>query len=62
VLGKPYLARQARSLLKFASSTSDPQLAAALIEKAADFTLRGENDETGTSDNSLRPPDIEAAE
>jgi hypothetical protein len=59
VLGKSYLARQARSLLKFASSTSDPHLAAVLIEKAADFRSRGE-DEERKPDRSLRPPDIEA--
>jgi hypothetical protein len=37
VIGRNYLARQAAILLKLAKSTSAPKLAAALIEKAADF-------------------------
>jgi hypothetical protein len=44
VIGRNYFTRQATILLKFAKSTSDPQLAAALIEKAAD--LKSQLDET----------------
>ena len=35
--GKQYLMRQAAILLKIAKSTSDPQVAAGLVEKAAEF-------------------------
>jgi hypothetical protein len=37
VVGRNYFTRQATTLLKFAHSTTNPQLAAALIEKAADL-------------------------
>jgi hypothetical protein len=35
VIGRYYFTRQVRTLLKFAQSTSNPQLAAVLVEKAA---------------------------
>jgi len=51
------LARQAATLFKFAKSTSDPQLAAALIEKAAD--LQSQVDESWPPcDQSGRSPDV----
>jgi hypothetical protein len=37
VLGRQYLTLQAMTLLKFAKITTDPNIAAALIEKAADL-------------------------
>jgi hypothetical protein len=37
VAGKQYLVRQAAVLLKIAKSTSDPRVAAGLVEKAADL-------------------------
>jgi hypothetical protein len=37
VTGKQYFVRQAVTLLKFAKSTQDPKMAAALVEKAADL-------------------------
>jgi hypothetical protein len=37
VLGKEYLTRQAMTLLKFAKSTKDPNVSAALVDKAADL-------------------------
>ena len=55
---RQYLARQAATLLKFAQSTSDPQVVAALVEKAAE--LRSQVDETiPPPDQSLRAPDVE---
>jgi hypothetical protein len=50
--------RQATTLLKFASSTTDARLAAVLIEKAAD--LKSQVDETKPPpDQSPRAPDVE---
>ena len=57
VVGRNYFTRQATTLLKFAQSTSDPQLAAALVEKAAE--LKKQIDETNPPDPSPRPPDVE---
>jgi hypothetical protein len=58
VIGRQYFARQAATLLKFASSTTNPQLAAVLIEKAAN--LKSQVDETEPPrDQSPRPPDVE---
>jgi hypothetical protein len=37
VIGRHYYVRQATTLLKFANSTTNPQLIAVLIEKAADL-------------------------
>jgi hypothetical protein len=37
VLGRLYFARQATTLLRYAKSTSNPELAATLIERAADL-------------------------
>jgi len=37
VIGRHYFVRQAMTLLKFANSTTNPQLIAVLIEKAADL-------------------------
>jgi len=50
--------RQAVTLLKFAKSTSDPQLAAALVEKAS--SLKSQGDETPPPrEVSPRAPDVE---
>jgi hypothetical protein len=58
MIGRQYLARQAMSLLRFASLTRNPQLAAVLVEKAAD--LKSQVDETKPlHDLSPRAPDIE---
>jgi hypothetical protein len=57
VLGRNYFARQAQTLLKFAKSTSDPKLAAALVEKAAD--LKSRIDESGEPDASPKAPGVE---
>jgi hypothetical protein len=49
--------RQAATLLKFAKSTKNPDLAAVLVEKAAD--LKSKVDESPASDPSPQAPDIE---
>ena len=38
--GKKYLAEQAATLLKFAKATTDPDVAARLLSKAADLSSR----------------------
>ena len=40
MIGRYYFSRQATTLLKFAKSTTDTNVAAALIEKAADLKSR----------------------
>jgi hypothetical protein len=57
VVGRSYFTRQATTLLKFAKSTSNPDLAAVLIEKAAD--LKSQVDETMPPDPSPLAPDVE---
>jgi hypothetical protein len=58
VIGRNYFERQAATLLKFAKSTNDPQLAAVLIDKAAD--LKSQVDEApNTPDQSPRAPGVE---
>jgi hypothetical protein len=53
--GRNYLTRQAMTLLKFAKSTANPQLAAILVEKAADLKAQVE----ASPDRSPRAPDVE---
>ena len=58
VIGRQYFLRQAATLLEFAQSTNDPELAAALVEKASNFL--SQIDETDARpDPSLQAPDIE---
>jgi hypothetical protein len=57
VIGRNYFARQAATLLKFAQSSTDPAVAAALIEKAAD--LKSQADESDVPDPTPLAPDIE---
>ena len=49
VISRNYCTRQATTLLKFAQSTSDPNVAAGLVEKAADLKSR--------VDETTRPAD-----
>jgi hypothetical protein len=56
VAGKQYFARQAAILLKFAKATTDPKVAAGLVEKAAE--LRSQVDEA--PDKSPQAPDVES--
>jgi len=58
VLGRPYFTRQAATLLKFAKLTSNPALAASLVERAAD--LKAQVDADRRPDASVAPPDVEA--
>jgi hypothetical protein len=58
VIGKRYFTRQAATLLQFARSTSDPKVASALIEKAADLKSRSD-EETPLSEVTSLAPDIE---
>jgi hypothetical protein len=55
---KSYFKRQVRTLMKFAQSTSDPKLVAALVEKAVDLKSQVD-DASPPSDLSPRPPDVE---
>ena len=58
MVGRSYLTRQAATLLRFAKSTQNPELAAVLIERAADFKLQV--DETMPApDQSPVAPDVE---
>ena len=53
VVGRNYLARQARTLLRFAQSTKNPQLAAALIEKAADLKSQVDDQEPAPESSAV---------
>jgi hypothetical protein len=57
VIGRQYLVRQAETLLKFATSTRNRDLAAVLVDKAAD--LKSQVDESGIPDRTPRAPDVE---
>ena len=57
MIGRQYLVRQAETLLKFATSTKNPDLAAVLVDKAAD--LKSQLDESGIPDRTPRAPDVE---
>jgi hypothetical protein len=61
VLAKTYFTRQAASLLKFAQSTSNPQLAALLIQKAADLKSQVEPQPRPGEDKSPQAPDVECS-
>ena len=57
VLGRLYFTRQATTLLRFAKSTSNPELAAILIERAAN--LKAQIDAVDRPSLSLQAPDVE---
>ena len=58
MIGRGYFVRQAATLLRFARTTTDPKVAAGLVEKAAD--LRSQVDEASAlPDLSSRAPDVE---
>jgi len=57
VIGKHYFTRQATTLLMLAKSTTDANVAAALIDKAAD--LKSRLDESAVPDLTPLAPDIE---
>ena len=58
MVGRSYFQRQAATLLKFAQSTSNPQLAAILIGKAADLKSQVDGPST-TPDSSPQAPDVQ---
>jgi hypothetical protein len=58
MIGRRYWTRQAMTVLKFATLTKNPELAAVLIEKAAE--LKSQVDDTSPpKDVSPRAPDVE---
>jgi hypothetical protein len=57
VVGKQYLTQQAVTLLKFAQTVTDPNVAAGLVEKAVD--LKSRMDASNARDKSSRAPDVE---
>lgn len=60
MLGKTYLTRQASLLLAFARTTSDSELSAKLISKAAD--LKSQADPMPDKDQSPRAPDVTSSD
>ncbi len=56
MLGKTYLTKQASLLLKFAKTTSDLELSAKLVSKAAD--LKSQADPLPDRDQGPRAPDV----
>ena len=59
MLGRLYFTRQAVSLLKFAKATSNPELAAVLVQKAADLRSQAESPKQSSEDKSPMAPDVE---
>ena len=59
MLGRLYLTRQAAALLRFASSTSNPQLAAALVERATQLKSQADERASAKPDPSPYAPDVE---
>jgi hypothetical protein len=59
VLGRTYLTRQAAALLRFASSTSNPRLAAVLVERAAKLKSQADERASSQPDPSPYAPDVE---
>ena len=57
MIGRLYFVRQASTLLKFAKSTTNPELSAVLIEKAAELKSRVDGNQA--ADRSPRAPDVE---
>ena len=57
MVSKNYLTRQASMLLMFAKATTDPNVAAALVEKAAD--LKSQVDDSSAPDPRPLAPDVE---
>jgi len=57
VVGRDSLNRQAAALLRFAKATTDPKMAAGLVEKAAELKERAEE----RSDDGGEAPDAPAA-
>jgi hypothetical protein len=58
VISRNYLWRQASTLINFAKSTNNPELAAVLVVKAANLTSQVE-ERMPPRDAGLRAPDVE---
>ena len=56
VIGKAYFVRQAAILLGMAKATTDPKIAAALLDKAAELQV---NKPSATADLTPLAPDVE---
>lgn len=56
MLGKAYLTKQASLLMEYARTTSDSELSAKLISKAAD--LKSQADPLPDKDQSPKAPDV----
>lgn len=56
MLGKSYLTKQASLLVKFARTTSDAELSAKLMSKAAD--LKSQADPLPDKDQGPKAPDV----
>ena len=56
--GKKYLMEQAATFLKFAQASTDPDVAAGFLDKAADLSARSEQ----APDASPQAPDVEQPE
>jgi hypothetical protein len=62
VLGRLYFARQAATLLRFAKSTSNRELAAVLVQRAAVYKSQVDDRASEAPDPSPYPPDVEPEE
>ena len=58
MVDRNYFVRQVQTLLKFAKSTSDPQIVTALVDKASELKSRAD-EALPTPDLSPLPPDVE---
>jgi len=58
VISRRYLWRQASTLINFAKSTNNPELAAVLVAKAANLTSQVD-ERMPLPDAGLRAPDVE---
>ena len=58
MISRRYLRRQASALIEFAKSTNNPELAAALVVKAANLTSQVE-ERMPPPDANVRAPDVE---
>ena len=55
MVGRQYLTQQATTILKFAKTVTDPNVAAGLVEKVSDLNSRLD----ASPDKSARAPDVE---
>ena len=58
-MGRLYFTRQAAALLKYAKATSNPELAAVLVQKAADLKSQTDAHKHPSDDKSPVAPDVD---